>query len=344
MFRKLGEWLSPSPSRIAVGHFLKVLVIVLFVASLAALSGGTLLTHFIHKSNQYLAAVLPATIVDLTNTERKANGTGVLSVNLKLEEAARLKAQDMAKRGYFSHVSPEGVQPWYWLGLVQYKYYAAGENLAVHFDESSAVNAAWMASPSHRANILNREFTEIGVGTAVGLFEGRSTIFVVQYFGRPISAGPLSKSRTKTQEVLGGTAVMPALTATTSLKSQPIALVQGEEIIVPVADDDATALPVITIAEPFDGRSGDQSHMSASRRLASDPLRVFGIAIAFLAALIAVPLALFAHRHTHHHRIAHVGAGFFMLIIAVGIYVLLRFPTLSSGRTSPAAAVVEIVE
>ncbi len=344
MFKKLGEWLSPSSSRIEVEHFLKVLVIVLFVASLATFSGGTLLTHFIQKSNQYLASVLSTTIVDLTNIERKTNGAEALSVNLKLEEAARLKAQDMAKRAYFSHVSPEGVQPWYWLGLVNYKYYAAGENLAVHFDESSAVSVAWMASPSHRANILNKEFTEVGVGTAVGLFEGRSTIFVVQYFGRPVSAGPLLKDWTKPQETPSNKVIAPVFVATTSLKSQPVALVQGEEIIVSTVDEDTTALPVVAGAESFNERDIDRPHVSTPKRLMNDPLRVFGIIIAFLAALITVPLALFAHHHTHHHKVAHVGAGLFMLIIMVGVYVLLRFPMLSSGRTSDAAAIIEIIE
>lgn len=64
-------------------------------------------------------------------------------------------------------------------------YAHAGENLAVHFTDSSEVVDAWMDSPSHRANIVNAQYAEIGVGTARGTFEGFETVFVVQLFGTP---------------------------------------------------------------------------------------------------------------------------------------------------------------
>lgn len=131
------------------------------------------------------SAVLPAVVVDKTNIERKSERLAPLVRNSVLDEAARLKAEDMAKNGYFAHYSPKGVSPWYWFDQAGYTYVHAGENLAVHFTDSKEVVEAWMNSPTHRANIVNQNYREIGVGTATGTYEGYDTIFVVQLFGTP---------------------------------------------------------------------------------------------------------------------------------------------------------------
>jgi hypothetical protein len=67
-------------------------------------------------------------------------------------------------------------------------YAHAGENLAIHFTDSSEVVEAWMDSPTHRKNIVDAKFTEIGVGTAKGKYEGYETVYVVQLFGTPAAA------------------------------------------------------------------------------------------------------------------------------------------------------------
>jgi hypothetical protein len=64
-------------------------------------------------------------------------------------------------------------------------YAHAGENLAIHFTDSTEVVEAWMKSPTHRENIVNGKYTEIGVGTAKGTYEGYDTVYVVQLFGAP---------------------------------------------------------------------------------------------------------------------------------------------------------------
>ncbi|MBI4101680.1 MAG: hypothetical protein HY443_01810, partial [Candidatus Nealsonbacteria bacterium] len=89
---------------------------------------------------------------------------------------------------YFSHVSPQGQNPWYWLDQVGYSFSYAGENLAVSFFESKDAVNAWMASPGHRKNILNGKFTEIGVGWALGKYQGRETIYLVQFFAKPFNS------------------------------------------------------------------------------------------------------------------------------------------------------------
>lgn len=134
-------------------------------------------------SGMMQAAVLPAVLVDQTNEERVRVGETGLRVSPLLTEAAQAKADDMATKGYFAHTSPTGVSPWYWFDQVNYQYAYAGENLAVNFSDSRRVTDAWMNSLLHRQNILNTNFTEIGIATATGVYKGREAVFVVQLFG-----------------------------------------------------------------------------------------------------------------------------------------------------------------
>ena len=156
-----------------------VLVISIFVASS--------LDSVLIRSQQY-ASVVAAVLVDLANKDRSENKLGGLKINPVLAKAAQLKADDMAAKSYFAHTSPTGVEPWHWFEEAGYKFSYAGENLAVDFSDSSAVNSAWMNSPMHRANILDQHYTEIGIATAQGFYQGRPTTFVVQEFGKPAEA------------------------------------------------------------------------------------------------------------------------------------------------------------
>ena len=156
---------------------LSVFVIGLFVFT-ATFVGPAL------KSAQ-LAAVISATLVDLTNQDRVNSQLNGLTLNPVLTAAAQAKANDMATNGYFAHVSPAGLNSWYWFKQAGYNFSYAGENLAVDFTDSSAVNQAWLNSPTHRANIMNDHFTQIGIATAQGMYEGHQTTFVVQMFGTP---------------------------------------------------------------------------------------------------------------------------------------------------------------
>lgn len=136
----------------------------------------------------FLASVYPDVLVSYANEARKdIQNEGALSVNPLLEKAAQLKAQDMAAKGYFSHNSPDGKTPWYWFDFIGYSFKYAGENLAINFQDSKEVNDAWLASPEHKANILNPQFTEIGIATAAGMYDGKKVVFVVQLFGTPAS-------------------------------------------------------------------------------------------------------------------------------------------------------------
>jgi hypothetical protein len=131
-----------------------------------------------------LATIVPEKLIELTNVRRGDSGVETLVFNQLLKDAAKLKAEDMASKGYFAHTSPEGKTPWYWFDVVGYNYRYAGENLAVNFKESHEVDEAWMNSPTHRDNILNKKFEEIGIATATGEYKGKEAVFVVQLFGK----------------------------------------------------------------------------------------------------------------------------------------------------------------
>ena len=140
------------------------------------------------------AAVVKSALVDLTNKNRIAQKIPFLKINPVLEQAAALKAQDMSQKGYFAHVSPEGKTPWYWLDQVKYDYTYAGENLAINFFDSKEVADAWMNSPAHRANMVNKNFKEIGIALARGIYQNQETVFVVQFFATPVKASISSAS------------------------------------------------------------------------------------------------------------------------------------------------------
>ncbi len=133
------------------------------------------------------SAITAPTIISLANAARREGGLAELTPNSLLSQAAQNKANDMMSRQYFSHNTPTGETPWTFIKAVGYSYVSAGENLATNFREAESVQAAWMNSPGHRANIMNATFQEIGIGISQGTFNGSETTIVVQMFGTPIA-------------------------------------------------------------------------------------------------------------------------------------------------------------
>jgi hypothetical protein len=132
--------------------------------------------------------ITPSKVIELTNRARTANSMGTLSENAKLSQAANAKARDMIKNDYFAHISPSGRDPWYWMKKEGYEYKAAGENLAINFTSAKEEQSAWMDSQTHRANILNAQYQEIGVAVVEGKIDGQNSIVTVQMFGSPLYA------------------------------------------------------------------------------------------------------------------------------------------------------------
>lgn len=175
------------------GHNMRYIIGILFLLEIATFLAPTLTR--IHTTGGLEATVLSAVLAQLTNEERQTQNLKILKVNSILNEAAELKAMDMATKSYFSHTNPDGKNPWYWLEQVGYKYQYAGENLAINFSDSKDVTNAWMNSPTHKANIVKGNYTEIGTGVATGIYEGKETVFVAQIY-----ANPLPKTASKTIE------------------------------------------------------------------------------------------------------------------------------------------------
>ncbi len=123
-------------------------------------------------------------IVELTNKQRQEQGLSVLQHSKILDTSALKKAQDMIKYNYFAHTSPNNIKPWKWFKDVGYNYTFAGENLAMNFIEAEDAISAWMDSPTHRDNILSKNYNEIGIAAVIGKIDGVETTIVVQHFGK----------------------------------------------------------------------------------------------------------------------------------------------------------------
>ncbi len=103
-------------------------------------------------------------VVRLVNLEREKAGLAALREDAALSDVARAKSQDMHDLGYFDHNSPTYGTPFQMMRSFGVSYRTAGENIAMGYRTPAAVVDAWMASPGHRANILNASYTIIGVG------------------------------------------------------------------------------------------------------------------------------------------------------------------------------------
>ncbi|HEY5695598.1 MAG TPA: CAP domain-containing protein [Candidatus Saccharimonadales bacterium] len=166
-----------------------------------------------------------------TNTEREANHLPRLQLSDQLSKAASLKAQDMFRQQYWAHTAPDGTTPWHWFGVVGYDYTYAGENLAKDFVSAAGITTAWMASPDHRANILNTHYTEVGFAVVDGKLSGQETTLVVALYGQPVSSlaaatsGVSTHVATETMPATGQSMTTWARLAAAASSFTPVALV-----------------------------------------------------------------------------------------------------------------------
>lgn len=121
-----------------------------------------------------------------TNQQRLENNLPSLHFNSTLSISAQKKAEDMFTNNYWAHTSPSGKTPWSFLKEVNYQYKIAGENLAKDFYDTESLMNAWMNSPTHKANIVNQKYDEIGIAVVNGVLNGVKTTLVVQHFGSPL--------------------------------------------------------------------------------------------------------------------------------------------------------------
>lgn len=116
------------------------------------------------NQTNYQLSAYEKKVVDLTNQERKKNGLPALKINTTLSKMAHTKANDMAVNHYFDHTSPTYGSPFDMMKKFGITYRAAGKNIAMGQKTPQEVVNGWMNSPGHRANILNKNYTAIGVG------------------------------------------------------------------------------------------------------------------------------------------------------------------------------------
>lgn len=118
------------------------------------------------------------------NAARLASGVAPLTLSDQLTAAAHAKALDMVVNKYWAHFGPEGQTPWQFITAAGYNYHYAGENLARGFVTSQGIMRALLASPTHRANILDPSYTNVGIACVPVIdANGNTVLYTIQEFG-----------------------------------------------------------------------------------------------------------------------------------------------------------------
>lgn len=181
---KIHHWLLPSKKNkyhppalrpIGLGIFLLLFLAIPLAYNMTTAGSMQVLGYATNISVNSLYA--------LTNQERVNNGLPALALDSQLAAAAQAKANHMISNNYWAHVAPDGTTPWSFINGAGYSYSVAGENLAKNFNTSSGVIAGWMGSATHRANILNNAFADVGFAAVDGVLQGSETTLVVAMYG-----------------------------------------------------------------------------------------------------------------------------------------------------------------
>ena len=248
-------------------------------------------------------------IIEATNEARLASSLPELKPNSKLDLAASKKLDDMAIREYFAHTSPTGINPWYWIKNAEYQYSIAGENLAIGFTTAEDTVEAWLNSPSHKANILNTKYREIGVAVKSVEMNNREGILVVQMFGSPTTAlAQTNKPAVKT----------PLPVATNSPQLTPVKTIlanapqtQGESIN--LVQEVSTDTSIQTVKEPEIVRYQDAEKISKVSNLLNNALSVY---ILLIAGITAAAFFIFERSRNMAVKMS-LNFGLFILAIAI---------------------------
>jgi uncharacterized protein YkwD len=203
----------------------------------------------------YAANISVDEVVRLTNQKRAEVGLPPLSLNPDLARAALAKGDDMLAKDYWAHVAPDGTQPWKFFSDVGYKYRYAGENLAKDFSTAQSAVDAWMASPSHKENILSPKYDDIGIAVVEGDMNGVDTTIIVQLFGRPYTeaiAEVPQQAVAKTVE----TQINPSLTPTMALTPTPTPQITISPVAATSYTPQKPNSPISVLISPFKTTKG----------------------------------------------------------------------------------------
>jgi Cysteine-rich secretory protein family len=294
---------------------------VAFVCLLAIIiESAFLFGSFLIPRTALFGEIVVNALVTGTNQARVTDGLAPLRENALLDVAAQEKASDMVNNDYFAHTSPTGVTPWYWFANVGYRFTAAGENLAVNFTDSQDVTNAWLNSPEHRANILDAGYTDIGMATAQGEFQGHPATYVVELFGTPaapIALAPVAQAAVPPapSPKPAPVATTPQIVTTTAAGTAAVAIA-GANTVTPTAS--ATAPLALNAPVP-----AAVSELNPVQAAAADPRHTvdyiyFAIALLFAAALL---MNMFMKVHLHHPQLIFGGM---IVILVAGLLIVLN--------------------
>ncbi|CAN5689117.1 hypothetical protein BH11PAT2_BH11PAT2_04300 [soil metagenome] len=325
--KRIHDYFFPGVRNNYKPHFFGTRSLSVLVIGVAILQGAYLAqTKIVFPHTHFLASVLPSVLTELTNGDRATANLSTLTNDPKLAEAAQLAANDMAAKGYFAHVSPEGKNPWYWLNQVGYQYSYSGQNLAVDFTDSQDVEQAWLNSPTHRANIMKAQYTNIGIAVANGTYNGKDVTFVVQYFATPTAqAVPHAVEPTvSTQAPAMSVAVAP----TKNVPVGPVASTTQSEVAT-VAGASTTTTEAVSDTEqvlgasypPTAPQSGLHGLAAVSQsflgKVATSPHHTVIYLLALLSAFIILLLIVALAMHVRAQCIEVMGGGLMLLIVVL---------------------------
>jgi hypothetical protein len=310
-----------------------------FIVAIVAESAFLIGTKYVLPQSKLFGIVEVNALVDGTNQNRVTNGLPNLQTNPLLQVAAQDKVNDMVAKGYFAHTSPQGIEPWYWFQQAGYNYLYAGENLAMNFTDSQDVTTAWMNSPEHRANILSTQFTQVGIATAQGTYDGKPVIYVAEEFGTPAPA-PLAFVNTASAASVVATApaVTPAKKSVTPVAPAPTVIVtqsssdaNSQQTFVAVSSGTqegqvtptATSVQASTVAASGNSNTKSVAQSNIIQLAFSDPKAMtddfyFIIMIIFAAALI---LNIFIKIRVQYSQV--IASGLLVIVVA-GLFVMLN--------------------
>lgn len=195
MIKKLSHYFIPHPDNNHRAFLLQPSFLALFIA-IYLLNQSFVKSFTIARPGVlgYSSEISVTKVLDQTNNQRFKLGLKPLVYNSALSQSAELKAKDMFYKNYWAHTSPDGKSPWDFFKTAGYEYSVAGENLAKDFYDTEGLMKAWMNSPTHRENIINSKYDEIGIGVVNGVLGGVKTTLVVQHFGTPRSGVVLAST------------------------------------------------------------------------------------------------------------------------------------------------------
>lgn len=241
-----------------------------------------------------------------TNNARTSQGLGALASNLQLDNSAQAKAQDMVNKDYWSHVAPDGTEPWYFFNQAGYSYSRAGENLAYGFMSSQSTIDGWLNSTAHRDNMFGA-YNDVGFGIINApsyQSSGEQTLVVAHYGTRSTPApAPVAYTAPAASSPVGAspTTSSPQSTPTTPESAAPVAGSSPAAETPPSnASTDSTVRAQATSLAPV--QTATQSRVSVLGMLGSKSLPLAAVASLVMVLTVAIGYAM-THRKAFHHAL-----------------------------------------